>query len=107
MSIITFMGNCRADASTDLAVELWPEDYLLSVHFEQGWSLVDQELELGLCSIAVPLYDASRRPIAALNIGAHASRTDAKTMKEHMLPPLRQAAQQISTALATGQGFCS
>ena len=45
---------------------------------EQGWALVDQELEEGLRSIAAPVRDASGRTIAAVNVSAHASRVSAR-----------------------------
>lgn len=38
-----------------------------------GFAINDQEIELGLRSIAVPLFDAHGRTIAALNIGVAAS----------------------------------
>ncbi|MFO1352194.1 MAG: IclR family transcriptional regulator [Gammaproteobacteria bacterium] len=67
----------------------------------QGWAFVDQELEAGLRSIAVPIHDASRRTIAALNIGGHASRESKADMLERFLPALQEAAAKISRALAT------
>ncbi|MDL2187573.1 pca regulon transcriptional regulator PcaR, partial [Pseudomonas sp. ChxA] len=39
---------------------------------QQGWCIVDQELEQGLRSIAVPVYDASGQVLAALNVSTHA-----------------------------------
>src|SRR5690242_11216411 len=55
---------------------------------EQGWALVDQELEEGLRSIAAPVHDASGRTIAAVNVSAHASRVSASDVQETLLPPL-------------------
>ena len=57
---------------------------------EQGYALVDQELELGLCSIAVPLVDARGRVVAALNIGASAAQVAASDMPALYLPALRR-----------------
>jgi IclR family pca regulon transcriptional regulator len=65
----------------------------------QGWSLVDQELEIGLRSIAVPLTNGSGRVVAALNISAHAARVSAKGMVDELLPRLRFAQRQIDAAL--------
>ena len=65
----------------------------------QGWCLVNQELEEGLVSIAAPIVNRAGRMVAALNISGQANRTSAKVMQETMLPPLREAAQAISTAL--------
>ena len=71
---------------------------------EQGWAIVDQELETGLRSVAVPLRDGSQRVIAALNIGAHSSRASVSDLKKRFLPPLQYAAVQISAAIAASQG---
>ena len=65
----------------------------------QGWCLVDQELEEGLVSLAAPVVDRSGRTIAALNISGQANRTPPPVMIERFLPPLRDAALQISQLL--------
>ncbi|WP_112248551.1 IclR family transcriptional regulator domain-containing protein [Kribbella monticola] len=64
-----------------------------------GYALVDQELELGLRSIAVPIKDSRGRPVAALNVSAHASRTSKAALRSDVLEPLRDCAESISTAL--------
>jgi IclR family pca regulon transcriptional regulator len=64
-----------------------------------GYALVDQELELGLRSIAVPIMDARGRPVAALNVSAHASRSTRASLRNDVLTPLRECADQIGTAL--------
>lgn len=55
---------------------------------EQGYAVIDQELELGLCSIAVPLMNARGQAVAALNIGAPAH-VAAFELVERYLPLLR------------------
>ena len=67
---------------------------------EQGWALVDQELEEGLRSIAAPVRDASGRTIAAVNLSAHASRVSAEDVLQTLLPPLLETAQRIEADLA-------
>ncbi|TCC55952.1 IclR family transcriptional regulator [Kribbella pittospori] len=64
-----------------------------------GYALVDQELELGLRSIAAPIRNARGRTIAALNVSAHASRSTPATLRTDVLPHLQAAAAQITTAL--------
>ncbi|WP_133980218.1 IclR family transcriptional regulator domain-containing protein [Kribbella voronezhensis] len=64
-----------------------------------GYALVDQELELGLRSIAVPIRDSRGRPVAALNVSAHASRTSRAALRSDVLHPLQECAESISTAL--------
>lgn len=64
-----------------------------------GYALVDQELELGLRSIAAPIHNARGRIIAALNVSAHASRSTPTSLRADVLPHLQNAAAQITTAL--------
>lgn len=64
-----------------------------------GYALVEEELEIGLRSIAVPVRGASGNVIAALNIGAQATRVSAKKMKDEFLPVLLRGAQELSVLL--------
>jgi IclR family pca regulon transcriptional regulator len=64
-----------------------------------GYAVNDEELELGLRSIAVPVRGASGRVLAALNVGAHASRVTPERMVEEFLPVLRQGAQELAMLL--------
>ncbi|MGF1511298.1 MAG: IclR family transcriptional regulator C-terminal domain-containing protein [Myxococcota bacterium] len=66
---------------------------------EDGHCLVDQELEVGLRSLAVPLRDAEGRVRAAINVSAHASRTPVNVMLDEYLPVIRKAADEISVLL--------
>ena len=71
----------------------------------KGWALVDQELEEGLISLAVPIVGASGRTIAAMNFSGQANRTPAAEMKRRFLAPLQDAARRISTMMtAHGKG---
>jgi IclR family pca regulon transcriptional regulator len=63
---------------------------------EQGFSLVDEELERGLRSVAVPLVDRVRQSVGALNLSTHSTRTTRNEMRERFLPALREAAQKIT-----------
>ena len=65
-----------------------------------GHALVNQELEEGLCSIAVPLKDRTGNVIAAMNLSANANRVSAAQMTRKFLPPLKAAAARINQALA-------
>ena len=67
----------------------------------QGWAAVDQELEAGVRSIAVPIRDSSGRVVAAINASAHAARVPMRTLERQFLPRLLDAAQQIDAELAT------
>lgn len=66
---------------------------------EQGWCIVDQELEEGLVSLSAPIRDRGGRAIAAMNISGQVNRTSAAYMVENFLPKLRAAATEISRML--------
>ena len=62
---------------------------------DQGWSIVDQELEEGLRAVAAPVRDASAKVVAAINLSAHASRSSIESMRRDLLPPLLATAARI------------
>jgi IclR family pca regulon transcriptional regulator len=62
---------------------------------EDGYSLVDQEAELGFRSISVPLRRLDGRVIASLNIGAHSRRCTLDTMRSVFLPKLSALAEEL------------
>jgi IclR family transcriptional regulator, pca regulon regulatory protein len=66
----------------------------------QGYAVVDQELEAGLRSIAVPVTDGTGAVVAAVNVSTHASRTTLDGLARDVLPHLRIAAAAISADLA-------
>jgi IclR family pca regulon transcriptional regulator len=65
----------------------------------QGWAIVDQELEIGLRSVAAPIRDPSGRVVAAVNISTHANRTPLERMRRELLPPLLETATRIGAEL--------
>ena len=67
---------------------------------EAGFALVDQELEIGLCSIAVPVIDPRGRPAASINISVQSARVPIGEMEKVFLPPLRAAAAELALLLA-------
>ncbi|MFJ2712507.1 pca regulon transcriptional regulator PcaR [Pseudomonas sp. NPDC087346] len=66
---------------------------------QQGWCIVDQELEQGLRSIAVPVYDASGQVVAALNVSTHAGRVSRTELEQRFLPGLLSASRDLSAQL--------
>ncbi|GAB3597037.1 IclR family transcriptional regulator domain-containing protein [Microbacterium tumbae] len=62
---------------------------------EAGWAMVDQELELGLRAIAVPIRDAQGKTVAAMNLSAPAVTVTADEVVERFLEPLQRHAQAI------------
>jgi IclR family pca regulon transcriptional regulator len=61
---------------------------------KQGYSFVDQELELGLRSLAVPIRNVSGTTVAAINVSTTASASASSTL-ENLLAPLQECARQI------------
>jgi IclR family pca regulon transcriptional regulator len=65
---------------------------------DQGFAVLDQELEEGLRSIAVPVRDAGGGVVAAMNVSASARRSTEALCRD-LLPPLRQAALEVEADL--------
>lgn len=68
---------------------------------EQGWALVDQELEEGLRSIAVPLHGESGRVVAAMNVSTSTRRGAPEVIRAEILPHLLATAAEIEADLAS------
>lgn len=62
---------------------------------EQGYSIVDQELDSGLRSAAVPVFAGSGELLGAINISTNAARVDMETLLNVYLPRLQQAAEAV------------
>lgn len=65
----------------------------------QGYSIIDQELEIGLRSIAVPVFDKKGNVIAAINISTHAMRNSVDDMIIKFLPILQSSSSLLKTFL--------
>jgi IclR family transcriptional regulator, pca regulon regulatory protein len=70
---------------------------------EQGWSLVDEELEEGLRSIAAPIRDASGEVTTALTICGHAGRVTVDQLREDFLPRLLRAACDLGDLASSAE----
>jgi IclR family transcriptional regulator, pca regulon regulatory protein len=64
-----------------------------------GYAMLDQELEVGLRSIAVPVRDRRGGVVAAINVGTHASRASLEDMQARYLPALQRCASGLSEIL--------
>jgi IclR family transcriptional regulator, pca regulon regulatory protein len=60
-----------------------------------GWCLLDQELELGVQSVALPLRDTHGRLIASINKSVHASRVNMEKLQNDILPKFQDTADKI------------
>ena len=66
---------------------------------QQSWCMADQEFELGLRSISVPIRDRAGQVIAALNVCCPSTRVSPELIRTRMLAELIDAAGRISAAL--------
>jgi IclR family pca regulon transcriptional regulator len=64
-----------------------------------GYAIVDQELEIGLRSIAVPVRDLAGKVVAAMNISTQASRVSIAELERRFLPELEAGARELGAAL--------
>jgi IclR family pca regulon transcriptional regulator len=66
---------------------------------ERGYATNDQELELDLFGVSVPIKNRAGRVVASLNVNSQARRITAKRINEILLPAMRESAQAISGVL--------
>ena len=69
---------------------------------EQGYAIVDQELESGLRSVAVPIRDRRRRVVAAVNLAVQAAQVSVEEIRRSLLGPLLSTAGAIEHDLGVG-----
>ncbi len=67
---------------------------------EQGFAIVDEELERGLRAIAVPVLDRNGEAVGAINLSTHAARTTRNEMRDRFLPALTEVAEQLRLSMA-------
>ena len=66
---------------------------------EAGWAAVDQELEEGVRSAAVPIRDAQGKVSAAMNVSVHATRMTMQALRRDVVPRLLRTAEAIELDL--------
>ncbi len=64
-----------------------------------GWSIMDEEYEIGFRSLSVPVLDLDGQTIAALNVCCPSPRVSIERMEREFLPEALQAAAAITEAL--------
>jgi IclR family pca regulon transcriptional regulator len=95
-----YLGRVKLQAYTDKTVVATQRlRGLIDEARACGYALNDQELELGLRSLAVPVRGAAGNVLAALNVGVPAARVSAAYMVEVFLPVLREGADELSVLL--------
>ena len=95
-----FLAQLKPTRFTRQTVVSKPEirRHILDVR-KKGYALVDQEAEVGIRSVAVPLVRFDGRVVAAINIGAHPEQVSAKVMIAEHLPLLLKEAEALRERL--------
>jgi len=95
-----YLERVRLVARTERTVTSVPKlRKLLKAVRELGHALLDQELEVGLRSIAVPVRDARGNVVAAMNVSTHAARVSLDEMHRRFLPVLSEGARSLGAVL--------
>lgn len=63
---------------------------------EKGWAISEDQLEIGLMSIAAPIRNMRGEVIAAINCSTNSSQTTRQEVEDHYLSPLLETAELIS-----------
>lgn len=71
----------------------------IEVTGHRGYALIDQEVEAGLRSIAVPLKSVRGQTVAALNVGLAASAASMEELVERYLPALLSVQRELARML--------
>jgi len=66
---------------------------------ENGYTINNQELEIGLLSSAAPMFNSKGEVIAAINISMSSARVSLNELKQKFIPILIKVSKQISNAL--------
>ena len=66
---------------------------------DQGWCLLDEELELGIRTVAAPIRDENGRVIAAINVSTTVARSTKQKIIREIVPLLLTTADEISVVL--------
>ncbi|MFM0011272.1 IclR family transcriptional regulator C-terminal domain-containing protein [Paraburkholderia sediminicola] len=64
-----------------------------------GYAIIDEELEIGIRSIAVPIRNARGEMVAAMSLSVSTSRMTREGAVEHLLPELESARRHLAALL--------
>lgn len=87
----------RRTAKTVVDPERLFEEIVATRH--SGVNFSDEEIELGLRAMAIPIKDASKTIIAAMSVSSSSARVSIDTMRKDYLPVLRDAAIDLQRLL--------
>jgi IclR family pca regulon transcriptional regulator len=95
-AVEAYLQRVRLEARTPKTVTDKAEfRAILEATRDQGYAIVNEELEFGLRSIAVPVIQKDGQVTIALNLSAQAGRVSADEMRERFLPALSAAGESL------------
>lgn len=71
---------------------------------QQGYSIVDQELDLGLRSVATPVFAGNGDLLGAINISTNAARIPLEVLLKDYLPRLQRMADTVQKTVRSAAG---
>lgn len=71
---------------------------------QQGYSIVDQELDLGLRSVATPVFAGNGDLLGAINISTNAARVPLELLLDDYLPRLQSMATTVHNTVRSAAG---
>jgi IclR family transcriptional regulator, pca regulon regulatory protein len=66
---------------------------------EDGYAISDEELEIGMSAMAVPVKNSAGQIEAALSVSVFSGRVNIETLRENFLPTLRETAGRLQRSL--------
>jgi IclR family pca regulon transcriptional regulator len=100
-----YFTNAKFEALTPRTVtDIAGLAQLISETRRNGYSIVEEELAFGVIALAVPVFDASGRVVAALNTSSHSRATSSQSLLQR-LPMLQRISGEISAELARVPGL--
>jgi IclR family pca regulon transcriptional regulator len=95
-----YLADCRPEARTEKSlIDVTEIRRRIVLARTEEVTFTDEELELGMCSMATPVKDAQGNTRAALSVSAFAARVTLQDMREQFLPVLKEHAARIGRML--------
>jgi IclR family pca regulon transcriptional regulator len=105
-SLANYFATAKLESLTPKTVTSRADlERLIAECRRNGYSAVEEELALGVVSIAVPVFDAAGRVVAALNNSSHSRQTTAADLVAKRLTTLQRVSKAITAEMANIPGL--
>ncbi len=72
---------------------------LVMITAQDGYAVVDQELEIGLRAISVPVYDHNGKVLAAISVSVRDPFMETEDLAKRFLDPLRRVSMEVTASM--------